>query len=248
MKIRILGNGGAINDGLPYNSFMVDDFFLVEVPPDIMTSLFREKVKLSGLKAIYISHFHGDHCFGLPFLLLRIFFNSEGRNYDYKIKIIGPENVKQRTKELCILALGRTHPVNNWIEDNFIFIDLSAGSRIDAGNGISLEIFFMDHLVETYGFSAYRNDRITFSYFADTLWSDELLSQIKLFPEIIITDLNGEQSDPEKIHMSEKDLFENAIPYGEGKIVFYGTHLKTQKESSHEKIKYVHPGESILLK
>ncbi|HNX25734.1 MAG TPA: hypothetical protein PKG60_16930, partial [Spirochaetota bacterium] len=61
MQIKILGNGGAINDGLPYNSFLVDDFFLAETPPDIMTSLFRERTDLSKLRVIYISHFHGDH-------------------------------------------------------------------------------------------------------------------------------------------------------------------------------------------
>jgi hypothetical protein len=103
----------------------------------------------------------------------------------------------------------------------------------------------MFHIVETYGFSFYKNGRIVFSYFADTLWSDELLTQIKLFPELIIADMNGEPSDPGKVHMSEEDLLEKAIPQSEGKITFYGTHLKMQKESKHKNIRYVNPGEII---
>jgi hypothetical protein len=38
MKIKMVGTGGAINDGLPYNSFIVDNTLLVEAPPDIMTA------------------------------------------------------------------------------------------------------------------------------------------------------------------------------------------------------------------
>ena len=42
MNIRMLGTGGAINNGLPYNSFIINEDLLIETPPDIMISLFRE--------------------------------------------------------------------------------------------------------------------------------------------------------------------------------------------------------------
>jgi len=245
MQIKILGNGGAINDGLPFNSFMVDGFFLAETPPDIMNSLFREKINLSEIRFIYLSHYHGDHYFGLPFLILRLFFNAAGKPLDYKITLIGPAEVRIRTEEICRLALGDNHPVNDWIENNFIFTEIFSGSEIKLDEENILKIFPMFHMIETYGFSFYKNDRIVFSYFADTLWSDELLHQIKLFPEIILADLNGEPSDPRKVHMSETDIIEKAIPHCEGKITFYGTHLKTQKESAHKNIHYVYPGEVI---
>lgn len=247
MKIRILGNGGAINDGLPYNSFLVDDFFLAETPPDIMNSLFREKVNIAKLSIIYISHFHGDHYFGLPFLILRLFFNSGGRTAERKIKIAGPQGIKYKTEEICRLALGENHPVNSWIENSFIFNELGPGSNIVIDNNTSLKIFPMHHFIETYGFSLYLNGHIVFTYFADTMWNDDLLNQVKLFPGIILTDLNGEPADPVKVHMSEQDIIEKAIPHSEGKIIYYGTHLKIQKESVHKNIKYVYPGETILI-
>ncbi len=248
MKIRILGNGGAINDGLPYNSFIADDFLLVETPPDIMLSLFREKIDLTKIYVIFISHFHGDHYFGLPFLLLRIFFNRIFNPTESKIRIIGPVDIENKTKELCRFALGNEHPVHQWMEDKIIFTEISVGSIVDLGDEISLKIFSMYHLIETYGFAFYKSNNILFSYFADSVWNDELLNQIKLFPEIILIDMNGEISDPVKFHMSENDIIEKAIPFSEGRIIYYGTHLKTQKQSQHEEIKYVHPGEIILLK
>lgn len=247
MYIKILGNGGAINDGLPYNSFLIDDCILAETPPDIMFSLFREKVDLSGLRIIYISHFHGDHYFGLPFIVLRLFFDSGNKVPDFKIQVLGPRNIKIKTKEICCLALGENHPVNSWMENNLIFTELSSGSYFEIDNRLNLKIFPMDHFLETYGFSVYKNNSIVFSYFADTLWCDELLNQIRLFPGIILTDLSGETTDPVKVHMSEEDLIESGIPFSEGRITFLGTHLKKQKKSCHEKIRYVIPGETIIF-
>jgi hypothetical protein len=247
MQIKILGNGGAVNDGLPYNSFILDNYLLVETPPDIMNSLFREKIDLSGIRLIYISHFHGDHYFGLPFLILRLFFNSAGQSMNFKIIILGPAGIKNKTKEICRLALSENHPVNNWIDDNFLFDELESGSRVEIDNESFLKIFPMNHFIETYGFSFYRKEKIIFSYFTDTVWSDELISQIKLLPDFIITDLNGEPDDPQKIHMSEQDLIEKGIPHSEGKVMFYGTHLKKQKGSSHKQIEYVYPGLVISL-
>jgi len=67
MKIKILGNGGAINDGLPYNAFMVNRTLLCEVPPDIMLSIHKNCIDISLINTIYMPHLHGDHTFGLPF-------------------------------------------------------------------------------------------------------------------------------------------------------------------------------------
>ena len=247
MQIKILGNGGAVNDGLPYNSFIADNSLLVETPPDIMNSLFRENTDLSAIRVIYISHFHGDHYFGLPFLILRLFFNSAGQSLNFKVRILGPAGIKNKSKEICRLALSENHPVNSWIEDNLIFNELKAEVRIDIDDCTYLKIFSMNHFTETYGFSLFKNDRILYAYFADTLWSDELITTIKLFPQVIITDLNGEPSDPQKIHLSEDDLIEKGIFHSEGKVMFYGTHLKRQKESSHKQIEYVYPGLVISL-
>ncbi len=76
MIIKILGNGGALNDGLPYNSYTIDEKILIETPPDIMVSLHRENIDIYSLEAIYISHLHGDHTFGFPFLALDLFRNA----------------------------------------------------------------------------------------------------------------------------------------------------------------------------
>lgn len=247
MKVKILGNGGAISDGLPYNSFMVDDFLLVESPPDVVNSLFRENMAISDISAVYVSHFHGDHYFGLPFLLLRIFFNNAGKPLDRTISIIGPGGIRERTFEICGLALRNDHPLIEWIDGNFKFHELSPGVEIELLNGTCLRPFRMLHSPETFGFTLFRNGSALFSYFADTVWDDVLISEIRLFPPVILADMNGEPGDPRKVHMSEEDVIINALPHSGGRSIFYGTHLKYQKQSSNSGIKYVTPGDIITI-
>lgn len=35
ITITILGNGGGLNQGLPYNAFLINENLLVEAPPDV---------------------------------------------------------------------------------------------------------------------------------------------------------------------------------------------------------------------
>ena len=56
ITITILGNGGCLNTGLPYNAFVFNDTLLVEAPPDIMLSLQTVGVALDEIDTIFISH------------------------------------------------------------------------------------------------------------------------------------------------------------------------------------------------
>lgn len=101
MKLKVLGNGGAVNIGLPYNSFILASTILVEAPPDVVHSLQRENVDLSKIATVYVSHFHGDHYFGLPFFLLMRYYLSQVKEPEGTITVIGPVGIKEKTREIC---------------------------------------------------------------------------------------------------------------------------------------------------
>ena len=240
MKIKILGTGGAINNGLPYNSFIINGDLLVETPPDIMISLFREAINRREIKTIYISHFHADHCFGLPFLLLRNFIDK----YLGDIRIIGPKGIEQRVTEICTLAFGAGHLMQEWISSHVIFQEIESNKNINIDNRYELTPVKMFHSPETYGFLLEAQGKKT-AYIADTYWEESLL-ECMIDADSVVIDLNGEQSDTARVHISEHDLVQQALPKIKNKdIRFYGTHLKEDKSSNNKNIRYLKPGETI---
>lgn len=72
-QVNILGCGSATPSMRHLPSCQVIDFrdnlFMVDCGEGAQLSMRRMKLKFSRLNHIFISHLHGDHCFGLPGLL-----------------------------------------------------------------------------------------------------------------------------------------------------------------------------------
>lgn len=247
MKIIILGNGGALNDGLPYNSFLIDNTTLIETPPDIMISLKRENIDFMKINEIYISHLHGDHSFGFPFLALNLFHESFNNKNINKIKVYSPKDGKEYFFDLSKKALSKEHPCINWINENMKFIQINENIIIKLSK-YNATFYKMDHFEETYGFILEKNNKNILSYIADTKWCSNVESIILKYPKYIIIDLNGEPDDPVYIHLSEKEIIEKVLNKKSINTTFLGTHLKYQKNISLNKcIKYVYPGMVIEI-
>ena len=247
MKIKILGNGGALNDGLPYNAFMINESLLCESPPDIMLSINKHSIDLSSIKTIYISHLHGDHMFGLPFIILSAFILHAGNGKASSFKIVGPEGLEKMTENLVVCAFTSKHPCFQWMKEFCSFVEIDETSKSNLINGYQTSIFKLDHLVETYGFSFTKENNVDFAYIADTRWCESVDTVLSSKPRIVLIDLNGKDDDPIRIHPSIKDLKEKAIPITREKTQYYGTHLKEEFKSPIPCLKCATPGMVIDL-
>ena len=245
MEIKILGNGGAINNGLFYNSFIIDNHILCETPPDIMLTLKKQKVNIVNIDTIIISHFHGDHIFGFPFLILNLFYESFFNDVS-KIDVYGPKGIKKKVEELWISAFTKNHPCFQWIDKNFIFHEIS--NQMISINDYKMEFYELDHIVLTYGFNLYEeNDKCLFSYVADSIWTNNINLMLNKKPKVVIIDLNGKKEDNHKIHISIDDLIENGLVLTGDDTIYYGTHLKDEFESHHKNIKCSFVGSTINI-
>lgn len=250
MHITFLGNGGAINDGLPYNGFLINEDALCEAPPDVMVSLARCRLDARALRTVFISHLHGDHCFGLPFLLLDRFYRSVTGAGLPSLGLFGPAGLAQHMRTLCLLALGKGHPVLDWLEEHVSVTELEPGPGPCFITGCRARYWRMDHPLETLGFliNGKESGRPLLCYSADTLWCPSLAQMLTEKPALAIVDLNGRSDDPHPVHLALQTLQEQGLPLTGTETKYYGTHLKSKIDETEGLISNAEQGLRVTLK
>ncbi|MDV3577034.1 ribonuclease Z [Elizabethkingia anophelis] len=105
--LTILGYNSAIPTvkSSPTAQFLEMDerCFLIDCGEGTQVQLRKAKVKFSKINHIFISHLHGDHCFGLPGLIAS--FRLLGR--DQELHVYGPKGIKKMLE--TIFEITETH-------------------------------------------------------------------------------------------------------------------------------------------
>ena len=105
-RLVTIGSSDAFNHcGRANSCFWVDDelgSYLLDCGPTTPMSLQQLKktnrLELSSLDTIYLTHLHGDHIGGLPVLLLELHFSMKRTQ---PLVIAGPTHTEERVKTLC---------------------------------------------------------------------------------------------------------------------------------------------------
>ena len=117
--------------------------FLIDCGEGTQMELRKHKVKFNKIKHIFISHLHGDHCFGLIGLIST--FRLLNREAD--LHVYGPNGIK----ELIMLQMKLS---KSWINFNLIFHELTSleSELIFEDYKIEVHTIPLDHRVYTNGF------------------------------------------------------------------------------------------------
>ncbi|MGC6525159.1 MAG: ribonuclease Z [Flavobacteriaceae bacterium] len=117
--------------------------FLIDCGEGTQMELRKHKVKFNQIKHIFISHLHGDHCFGLIGLIST--FRLLNREAD--LHVYGPNGIK----ELIMLQMKLS---KSWIDFNLIFHELTSleSELIFEDDKIEVHTIPLDHRVYTNGF------------------------------------------------------------------------------------------------
>lgn len=102
MNIKMIGAGNIFSKESSA-CYLVDDKVLVDVPNGTLKSVLRHGYDISKLECILITHFHGDHFFDLPFILLSLFDKRKDLNLP-KLYIICDNDQKHKIKEILDLS------------------------------------------------------------------------------------------------------------------------------------------------
>ena len=107
LEVIFLGVGEAFDETLPNTSILIryeggdsPATFLLDCGFTAPPPFWKEESDVNRLDGIWISHFHADHCFGIPALLVR--FWEEGR--DKGLTLLGQKGIESFTRNCLDLA------------------------------------------------------------------------------------------------------------------------------------------------
>lgn len=107
IEITFLGVGEAFDETLPNTSILLrygtgtsPVTLLLDCGFTAAPQFWRQDLDVNALDGIWISHFHADHCYGLPPLLVR--FWEEGRSKD--LRLLGQKGIESFTRKCLDLA------------------------------------------------------------------------------------------------------------------------------------------------
>src|SRR5579884_2415633 len=101
LDLAFVGSGNAFAPQRCWSGFLLNERHLFDVPPTALYSLNLMGVELAGIDTVFISHFHGDHFFGLPFLLLNFAYQTRRSR---ELTIVGPPGTEALVRQLTELA------------------------------------------------------------------------------------------------------------------------------------------------
>ena len=102
LNLTFVGSGDAFSSGGRLQSALLLETaqggLLLDCGATLLAGLQRCELNTNQIDAIAVSHLHGDHFGGIPFLLLDALFVQKRTK---PLAIIGPQGLENRVRELC---------------------------------------------------------------------------------------------------------------------------------------------------
>ena len=122
---------------------MEERAFLIDCGEGTQVQLRKAKARFSKINNIFISHLHGDHCFGLPGLIAS--FRLLGR--DMPLNVYGPKGIKEMME--TIFRLTETH---SGFEVIYHELSSKTSEKIYEDNRVEVYTIPLDHRIYCNGY------------------------------------------------------------------------------------------------
>jgi ribonuclease BN (tRNA processing enzyme) len=220
MQLQFIGCGDAFGSGGRTNTcFHVTGHhvnFLIDCGASSLPALKRQGIARDDIDLVLITHFHGDHFGGLPFLLLDAQFDRRTR----PLVIAGPEGIETRLKQVMEALFENSSKTQQRFDLSVVALRPELPRSFGA---VNVTPFPVVHGESGGPFLAYRieaEDRVI-AYTADTEWTDTLIP-LGRDADLLIAEAYT-YDKPVKNHLSLKTLEANLAEIKPKRLVL--THM-----------------------
>ncbi len=173
LRVRFFGSGDAFGSGGRLQSCVMvqteESGLLIDCGATALSGMKRQGIDSSAIDTIVVSHLHGDHFGGLPFLIKEIQVTG---TRDKALTVAGPWDLEVRVEGLLNLLFPGPEDVRSGFWPNFPV--LSAGEPRQIGD-IRVSAYPAAHSPLTHPLSLRIDCKGTvIAYSGDTEWSDVL--------------------------------------------------------------------------
>jgi len=224
-RVRFIGSGDSFGNGGRFQTCILVDAdgfrFLIDCGATSLVALRRAGIDPGSIDAVLLTHFHGDHCGGVPYLILDGQFTKRER----PLAIAGPPGVRERMTAVFEAAL----PTSSRTEQRFgvSYVELGeAATRIGPLEVVALAVAHLPVTVP-HGLRV-RVDGHVVAYTGDTDWCDAL-------PRL---------ADGADLFIAEAYSFDKRIP----QHLSHATLVAHRDELRAKRVVLTHPGVETLAR
>lgn len=220
LRLRVLGSGDAFNSsGALHSCYLLEGesgTLMLECGPSVLAGLKRAGIASDVPDVVLISHLHGDHFGGIPFLLLEYKYRKPRTR---PLVIAGPPTTQRRVDELyaALYADLCGRPLDFEVE--YVTLEPNARSRLA---GFDVEAFHVPHSQASVCLG-YRivGSGASLLFSGDSAWTPEFIHRSHGTDLFLCECCSMEPEAP--VHLSYRDIVAHLGELGSKRVVL--THL-----------------------
>ncbi|WP_421879406.1 MBL fold metallo-hydrolase [Marinoscillum sp.] len=223
MKLTVLGCGDAFaSEGRYTTSFLVSDEqtnLLVDCGASTLIRLKQLNISPEAIDVIVITHFHGDHYGGIPFLIIS---NKVQHDRKRPMKIVGPKGVREKVYQLQEALYPGT---STMLDELPITIEEYGEDFVQIAESIEVRGLSVTHSPPSnpHGVQVKWNDKL-FGFSGDTEWDDHLID-LATGTDLFIVECNNLWQDSPG-HLSYRTIMDRRDDFLTGRLLL--THMGSE--------------------
>jgi ribonuclease BN (tRNA processing enzyme) len=220
LRLHILGSGDAFNSGGALHSCYLLEHaagkLMLECGPSALAGLKRAGIPSDAPDAVLLSHLHGDHFGGLPFLLLEYLFSNPRSR---PLVVAGPITTAQRVRALYGELYREAHCREIRFDLDWIVAEPGSSFRLA---GFDVQAFEVPHTSDppSLGYRIESPDGVVV-FSGDSAWTDAFVEQTR-GSDLFLCECCSLQPET-KVHTSYEDILANRARLGCKRLLL--THL-----------------------